>query len=251
MSRIVWFILWGFIGVLVLLVVLTLMDPWLFQVPWHLATGWVAFILRVFPQITWRWGGIAQTAVVVAGLGVGTHYFLRWLWRQRHAQQDGAPEWPARWSVSLVALLVLLFLATMSTVGIGHHVGWLASSRDPLTKSSWSFMAHTLSGESDSADLCEATLELVKKGVADADLNRALLQAQSSRAMMETRHVVPLRKPGGDPGFLIFSRDPLERERTGLLPCEPNSGSTRRERYPASLLPRLLAGEPLPVAQEK
>jgi hypothetical protein len=250
MRRSVWFYVLCTLGALVALGVLTIMDPWLFQVPWHLVTGWYAFIARVFPQITWRWGAIVQTVFVGAGLGVGTHYLLRWLWRQRHARQDGSPDWPVRWSVSLVSLLVLLFLATMASVGIGHHVGWLSSSRDPLIESSWRRMGLGLGEQSNSAALCRSALELASKGIADSDVARMLLESKDSREDMETKHLLPIRKPAGTAVFVVFSRDPVVREAEGLTRCEAGSPPKRQD-FPISVLPRLLAGKDVPASEER
>lgn len=250
MSRSVWFFVWCTIGAVVALGFLTMMDPWLFQVPWHLVTGWYSFISRVFPQITWRWGAIAQAVVVGVGLGVGTHYLLRWFWRQRHAQQDGAPNWPVRWSVSLVSLLVLLFLATMASVGIGHHVGWLASSRDPLVESNWRMMGLTLGEQSSSGELCRSALVLASKGITDSDVARTLLESETSREAMEKKHLLSLRKTGGNAVFLVFSRDPVAREGEGLTRCEAGS-PIKREDFPATVLPRLLAGEDVPASEQR
>ncbi|HZH78464.1 MAG TPA: hypothetical protein VEY88_20715, partial [Archangium sp.] len=112
-------------------------EVWMFQVPWMLVAGWSAFIGRVLPEVTFRWSAIAETVLVAGILGVGTHLFLRQLWRQLRPETAEASPWQVRWSVSLVALLVLLFSATMATVGIGHQVGWLASGRTRMLQSSW------------------------------------------------------------------------------------------------------------------
>jgi hypothetical protein len=250
MSRSVWFFVWCTLGALVALGILTIMDPWLFQVPWHLVTGWYSFIARVFPQITWRWGAIVQTVFVGVGLGAGTHSFLRWFWRQRHAGQDGAPDWPLRWSVSLVSLLVLLFLATMASIGLAHHVGWLSSSRDPLIESNWRRMGLGLAEQSSSAALCGSALELASKGIGDSDVARTLLESTGAREDMETKHLLAVRKPGGTAAFVVFSRDPVVREAEGLTRCEAGSPN-KRQNFPATVLPRLLAGEDVPASEER
>jgi hypothetical protein len=210
---------------------------WLIQVPLTLALGWVAFLLRVVPEMTWRWGAIAETVAVGAVLGVGTHLFLRRLWRQLRPEEAEARPWPVRWSASLVALIVLLFCATMATVGIGHHVGWLASSREPLAQSSWRFLPSRMRWENE--ELCEKAQELSKSGVSDAKLVQVLLWDEKTRALAERLYVVPWKGTGGEAGFLVFPRDPISRGWADAVRC--GGGLAQDEVIKAAELPRLLS----------
>ena len=227
---------WAGCGLFVLVLITCSGQMWLVQVPWALGVGWVNFLRRVVPEVTWRWGAIAETGAVVAVLGVGTHLFLHRLWRQ--LRPEDRQEWPVRWSVSLVALLVLLFSATMATVGMGHHVGWLASGRAPLTVSSWRFDRTHM--EWDNEGLCQTALTLSKAGVPDARMSQALLGGDEvTRTKTERLHVVPWRGAGGEAGFLVFPRDPLSRERAGGVHC---GGGVEMKSFHAAELPKLLAG---------
>lgn len=224
------------LGALFVLVLLTCSGQvWLFQVPWTLVVGWGGFLLRVVPEMTFRWGAIAEAVAVGAVLGVGTHLFLRGLWRQ--LRPEDARPWPVRWSMSLVALLVLLFCATMATVGIAHHVGWLASGRAPLVESSWRFLPSRM--EWDNEELCQKAQKLSKAGVPDARMAQVLLGDPGTRLRAERLHVVPWRGPGGEAGFLVFPRDPVTREWAGGARC--GGGLTKLEPVQAAELPRLLS----------
>ncbi|MFY0526783.1 hypothetical protein ACN28I_27790 [Archangium gephyra] len=208
---------------------------WLIQVPLTLALGWVAFLLRVVPEMTWRWGAIAETVAVGAVLGVGTHLFLRRLWRQLRPEEA----WPVCWSASLVALIVLLFGATMATVGIGHHVGWLVSSREPLAQSSWRFLPSRVRWENE--ELCAKAQELSKSGVSDARMVQVLLgdEDEKTRDRAERLYVVPWKGPGGEAGFLVFPRDPISRGWADAVRC--GGGLAQDEVIKAAELPRLLS----------
>jgi hypothetical protein len=212
-------------------------QVWMVQVPWMLVAGWSAFIGRVLPEVTFRWGAIAETVLVAGMLGVGTHLFLRRLWRQLRPETAEASPWQVRWSVSLVALLVLLFGATMATVGIGHQVGWLASGRTRLLQSSWGASAFMLSR--DNTGVCGEALRLSKQGVPDAEVAGRLLRSSEDREQAERMHVVPRHGPGGEPGFLVFPRDPLARENSGGVRC--GGGLAREESFRAAELPKLLS----------
>jgi hypothetical protein len=195
------------------------------------------FLMDVLPEVTFRWGAIAETVAVGAVLGVGTHLFLRRLWRQLRPEEADARPWPVRWSVSLVALIVLLFSATMATVGIGHQVGWLVTSREPVVESSWRFNTFIL--ERDHTSLCRQALRLSVSGVTDARLVQALLRDPDTRKDAEWLYVEPWRGSGGEVGFLVFPRDPVTRERGGGVRC--GGGLKESESVQAAELPRLLS----------
>jgi hypothetical protein len=206
---------------------------WLLQMPYLLVTGWVGFLRRVLPEVTLGWSAIAETVAVGAVLGVGTHLFLRWVWR--HLRHEKAV-WPVRWSASVVALLVLLFGAAMATVGIGHQVGWLASRRTSLVSSPWNHTFKALGR--DNSSLCNEALRWSSSGVSDTKVVQALLRLPETRKEFERLHVVPLRGPDGEPGFLIFPRDTDLREGGGGVRCW--EGLEQAETIHATALPQLL-----------
>lgn len=210
-------------------------QEWLVELPVVLVLGWFWFLERVLPEVTFRWDAIAETVVVGVVLGVGSHQLLRRLWAQWHAGEAEARPWPARWSVSLVALIVLLFCATMATVGIGHQVGWLVSGRAPVLESSWRFFRL----ERDNTRLCERALEYSRLGVTDGRMTQVLLRATDTQDEAERLYVVPRRGPGGEAGFLVFPRDPVTREQAGAVRC--GGGLKEAEPVVAAELSRLLS----------
>ena len=193
-------------------------QVWLFQVPYLLVTGWFGFLQRVLPEVTFNWSAIAETAGVCALLSVGTHLFLRRMWHHLYPHDV----WPVRWSVSVVGLLVMLFCATMATVGVGHHLGWLRSGRTPMVESSWRFAA--LARQLDEAALCQEALNWLKSGRTDEELVRALMRKPDMREALERLHLVRLHGPGEEPSFLVFSRDPLLRLEGGGERCGAEPG---------------------------
>jgi hypothetical protein len=232
--------------VLAVLVVLpcigSLGAMWLFELPMVLATGWIRFLVRVLPKVSVRPAAVVEAVVVLTALGVGLHRFMCWLWPQLRAQAQDTRAWPVRWSVSILSLLVLLFLATMATVGIGHHVGWMASGRAPLVESSWRFDRRAYS---EASGLCGEALHLSRGGMADTDISSALLSRAETRDLMETLTVLPMRKPGSQVAFLVIPRDPELLQRHGLVRCGGSQPEDRKESFQATTLPRLLAGEEL------
>ncbi|MFP2926919.1 hypothetical protein ACLESO_17315 [Pyxidicoccus sp. 3LG] len=211
-------------------------GTWFVQVPFILATGWAFFLKRVLPQVSWDWSAIAQTVVVVAVLGAGGHAFARRAWRQAHP--DDPRSWPVRWTASLLGLVVLLFCATMSTVGIGHHVGWLSTSQESLLDSNWPI--DQMQARRQVEGLCKEAVEVLKRDPSGASLSRALLESGDVGNDAEKRHTVLVSGAEGARVLVVFPRDPRQRETEGAVRCELTGG---RVHYPASELPRLLAGE--------
>lgn len=224
---------WLILAFFVLLFLTGMGVVWIFQVPALLVTGWFRFLSTVGPEVTFRWGGIAEAVAVGAVLGVGTHLFLRGLWRQLRSGEA----WPVRWSVSLLALIVLLFGATMATVGVGHQVGWLMTDAEPVLVSEWQFRAR----HEDNHQLCREALKLAERGMPDVLVTQRLLARPESRAAAERLHVVSLRGPDGVPAFVVFPRDPVSRQQSGGARCR--QGKLDEELIQAVDLPRLLSGE--------
>lgn len=239
----------GKLGVVVLGVVFVAMvflcmgQVWVLSVPFQLAFGWLTFLKEVVPEVTLRWGAIVEFLVVAAVLGAGSHLFLRWLWRQLRAEAREDLPWRPRWSASLLLVGVLLFAATMASVGIGHHVGWMMSGRARLLRSSWPHFEPE--GARSSTWLCDAAREQVQAGVPAAQLTRKLFAKPSLRTLLEAQQVVPSVSPQGETVIVVFARDPQVRERDGGLRCGPKP--SENEPLDAKALARWLA-EPGSVA---
>jgi hypothetical protein len=207
-------------------------QVWLFQVPYLLVTGWFGFLQRVLPEVTLNRNAIAETVGVVVVLGLGTHLFLSGMWRRMYPHDV----WPVSWSASVVGLLVLLFGATMATVGIGHHVGWLRSSRIPMVESPRRFVM--MAQQQDNETLCYEALRWAESGVADVEVVQILMRKPDMREALERLHVVRLRGSQGEPGFIVFPRDPALRKDRGGTRC--GGGLSRAEPVHGAQVPRLL-----------
>lgn len=128
------------IGALLCLLLLILSVMSEFIVGWigiafTLLFGWVPFLLRVVPQIRWRWGAIGSGAVYASLLLAGGHSFLRWLYREMR-NPTSPPTWRMRWTLGVFLVLVLMFTSGMATIGAAHQTAWLIHSPEPLLKTS-------------------------------------------------------------------------------------------------------------------
>ncbi|HWG44209.1 MAG TPA: DUF1559 domain-containing protein [Gemmataceae bacterium] len=98
----------------------------------NLAFGWVFYCYQTLPQVRFDAGGLLTAVVCLAALAAGLHAFLRWLFA--HISAAGKDEestrrpWPMRWTVAILAMIVLMFFAGLAAVGISHQTAWLFTS---------------------------------------------------------------------------------------------------------------------------
>jgi prepilin-type processing-associated H-X9-DG protein len=123
------------LGFLVLVVLGCIGLAWPLDLTIAVVFGWIAFVIRVFPEIRVNWWGVATAVACLVPLAVGSHAFLTWF----HGQADGAKEgidrrWRWRWTGWLVSGIVLIFVAGLAAGGVAHQVGWLINSPEPLVE---------------------------------------------------------------------------------------------------------------------
>jgi hypothetical protein len=98
-----------------------------------LVVGWAQFLWRNLGQVTINPAGVATGLVAIVLLLGVTHYLGRWLFGAKPGGSNAARrQWRFSWSLSAVILLVVMFIAGFSTVGLARHLGWLLSSNDPV-----------------------------------------------------------------------------------------------------------------------
>jgi prepilin-type processing-associated H-X9-DG protein len=135
---------WGCGCLAVSSVLLILMGPVLiwyvfpFVALFELAVGWALFVVRVVPQVRIDAIGLATALVCLVLLVVGVQGFAGWFYGQTalRGESNTPRRWPLRWTLSLVGMVLLLFVAGMAAAGIGHQAGWLIGSKEPLLDSS-------------------------------------------------------------------------------------------------------------------
>jgi prepilin-type N-terminal cleavage/methylation domain-containing protein/prepilin-type processing-associated H-X9-DG protein len=114
----------------------------------NLVFGWALYLARVVPQVRPDWGAIATGGLCLVGFGWGLHRLLTWIYEETRAadgEEEAPPRrWRRRWTASLVALIVLMFVAGISTVGVAHQVGWLLTSKEPLLGNSFNGIVRRL-----------------------------------------------------------------------------------------------------------
>jgi hypothetical protein len=128
----------SFLHLFVLFVLLALLLVMLvgaigIEIPVVLVFGWIQFLSRVLPKISWNWDLVGMAVVCIAALlGLG-HVFIKWLAREIAGARGKPPwSWPWRWTWCGAAGLGVLFLVGMAVGGICHQAAWIAGSPEPL-----------------------------------------------------------------------------------------------------------------------
>ena len=105
--------------------------PWpTYDIVAVLATGWLKFVSRTLPRISWNSDLIAMAVlccVVILGLA---HGFLHWITKSIASARGKNWTWPWKWTWCGLLGIFLLFLIGMSVGGAVHQVGWMASTQE-------------------------------------------------------------------------------------------------------------------------
>jgi hypothetical protein len=116
----------AFLGLFILLFVLVFLGTIPFQLVGLLLFGWFTFLGRTIPQLTFNWE-IALDATVALALALfGLHRILCWWVKQRG---EDVAKWRFGWTAKITVMVLLLFAASISAVGIVHQIAWLC--REP------------------------------------------------------------------------------------------------------------------------
>jgi hypothetical protein len=104
----------------------------------QLVAGWVLFLVRVVPQLHVNVAGVIGVVICLAALAFGLQRFLQWWHRQAGHVDEGKPAatrpWRFRWTLSVLAVVVLMFVAGIAAAGLTHQVARLVTSPEPLVE---------------------------------------------------------------------------------------------------------------------
>ena len=96
----------------------------------YTAFGWLAYLIRVVPDIQVPPGSIAVAVGCLALILLLGHTTGRWLWNA--IKPDAAPAWRWKFTLCGVVGLVLLFACGMAATGAAHQIGWLMQDPGPM-----------------------------------------------------------------------------------------------------------------------
>ena len=103
-----------------------------------IVVGWVGFLMRVIPQISVNWIGIATALVALVVLTLGTHGMARWYYAQAmisNGDTKTRPVWRAKWTAGLLAVVFVMFVAGIAGIGVAHQSVWLFAPDERIVHS--------------------------------------------------------------------------------------------------------------------
>jgi prepilin-type processing-associated H-X9-DG protein len=183
------------------------------QLLFLLAFGWLIFLTKTLPQVQWDISAAVWAVLVAGAFSVGLHTFLRWLrasWKNDLDYEPSDRRWRWKWTVALVGIVVLAFVAGISMVGLTHQIAWLATSPEPFVSSLGSNAVHRINSSNNlkQIGIGFATMDRVEgeypPGVTADDNGHILhgwqtllLQYMEQTELMER---IALDRPWYDPG---------------------------------------------------
>jgi len=113
------------------------MAFWSLDAARALAVGWVQFLARVLPRLTWDKNSVVLAVIAFALFTLGVHWLCRALVRWRGSERP----WKFGGSVAVALSVVVAFAAGICMIGVVHQSGWLMASEQPMMveKETWRF----------------------------------------------------------------------------------------------------------------
>jgi len=139
MLRIAWLVVKWVLILFVVLLVVGAGGMFLLEIPLRLAFGWIAFLRDNVMAMEMNWLLVAEAVACAVLLGIGGHFFARWLFR--HMAPAGDLAWRPAWTVAGLGAILLLFVAGIATIGITHQAAWLFTDKTPLLEDSYTSRA--------------------------------------------------------------------------------------------------------------
>ena len=120
------------LGVIVLLCACAGFSPPL-EFGFLILVGWGIFLANTVPKMTVEPAALAVGAAALVVLTILIDGLARWLYGGRPVGEGESPRrWRFRWSLSVVATIVLLFASGIALIGLVHETGWLMTAQEPL-----------------------------------------------------------------------------------------------------------------------
>jgi hypothetical protein len=205
-----------------------------------LPLGWLRFLQRTVPQISWNWDLVGMAVVSGVAILILAQALFAWGTR-RIAQARGQNwKWPWKWTCSGLFAILLLFLVGMSVGGATHQIGWIAFSPEPwleekrgrwrdVTEMRW--LEIEFGAAIEGAGNLASLREKVSKQPVYFSRSRPALARQSYHFLVVTTEA------GQIEGTIIFPRN---AERFADVGGIHTFGGQKGEPFPARDLPALL-----------
>lgn len=178
-----------------------------------LAFGWLQFLKRTIPQISWSWDLAGMAILSSAIILVLAHQFFGWITDNIAKSRGQNYKWLWKWTWCGLVTIALLFLVGMSLGGAAHQIGWIAGSKEPWLerKGKWFTeynnmrqleLAFRMAIQDENDNLEKGRKALWKSP------NEYFNQSQSLPPLMQAYHLLVVTKDDGAvDGVIIFPRN--------------------------------------------
>jgi hypothetical protein len=206
------------LGFLIALLLLGIVGPGAFEPLVLLGIGWIGFLARTVPRITWNWDLLGMALLCMAGVLILAHWFLHWLTGQLATSRGLAGSWRWRWTWCAACIVGIAFLVGMAVGGIAHQTAWIASSHE-----SWYEQRGPSPIRSELSQLQWALQSVMDNAKGDLEETRAELkklerQQRTGPALFEIHQCLLIVDLSGKlAGAILFPRDPSQAESAGSL----------------------------------
>lgn len=185
-----------------------------------LTFGWLAFLQRTLPQVTWNWDLMTMGALCMVTILFLGHRFASWLSTSLARQRGLDWRWPWRWTICSTIGVGLCFLVGMCVGGIAHQLGWLSSQTVSWyeRKGEYFLDLHQLDAALQQAVLeSDGAAEQARQVLKDPD--SGYLSKRRGESPLPERFQVLLIVDGANKiaGAIIFPRDFANRARSQVM----------------------------------
>ena len=106
-----------------------------FQFVWEILFGWIYFISDKLPKVRPNLGIALVAVMALCVFFVLSHSTLRWLYKALASDDVETPRtWHVRWTLAVLTIFFLVFIAGISLTSIIHQSYWLATSPLPIVE---------------------------------------------------------------------------------------------------------------------
>jgi MFS family permease len=123
-------LLWFIILVALWLLLGMLFGPGGARPVYVLGTGWIQFLSRTVPRMTWNWDLVGMGLLCAILVTVLTQFLLAGLVRQIADRRGNNWRWRWKWTLCGLASMIICFLVGMSIGGIVHQTGWMMAQSE-------------------------------------------------------------------------------------------------------------------------
>ena len=202
-----------------------------------LTTGWISFLDRTLPAISWNWDLIGMAALCSVLIVLLGQWLLSRLVQSIATARGTTWRWRWRWTWGGLVIIAVSFLVGMAVGGIAHQVGWMVSSDEPLYERKSGFLY-----DEDVQQLHDIVMASARGAAGDLDQIREFVRSRAGGwrgrfgqegLLLERFRIFLLQDASGAiTGTIIVPRVKDQRERWGF-----HSTENRPQRFLAEDLP--------------